>query len=65
MIPPEVTLVVGGSKISRTSKLTFKHCRTRKKHSATQKQISGLAHHLIFHRFLQFDCCLSIVLELD
>ena len=28
-----------------------------------QKKISGLARHLIFHRFLPFNCCLSVVLQ--
>ena len=27
-----------------------------------QKQISGLALHLILHRFSPFNCCLSVVL---
>ena len=30
-----------------------------------QKQTRGLALHLIFHRFSTFNCCLSVVLQLD
>ena len=32
---------------------------------AEPKQISGLALHLIFHRFSPFNCCLNAVLWLD
>ena len=34
----------------------------RKTTQLNQKQISGLALHLIFHRFSPFNCCLSVVL---
>ena len=34
----------------------------RKTTQLNRKQISGLAFHLIFHRFSPFNCCLSVIL---
>ena len=36
-------------------------CQHSAKHWTRRKQISGLALHLIFHRFSPFSCCLSVV----
>ena len=43
----------------------FPQALDRKTTQLNQKQISGLAFYLIFHRFSPFNCCLSVVLQLD
>ena len=44
---------------------TFFQALDRKTTQLSQKQISGLAVHLIFQRLSPFNCCLSVVLQLD